>query len=116
MLKAKYTSRIVSAAASTNATSAKASSGTLHNVHGYNTSATAKFLKIYNKASAPTVGTDVPVITIAIPPTAAFAIDYPNGYYFGTGIAYALTGAAADGDTTALVAGDVVGLNLNFSE
>lgn len=116
MLKARYTSRIVSAAASTNPTLAKASAGTLHNIHGYNTSATAKYLKLYNQATAPTVGTDIPIITIAIPPTAAFAIDYPNTYFFTRGIAYALTGAAADADTTALVAGDVVGLNVNFSE
>lgn len=116
MLKTKYTSRIVSAAASTNATLAKGSTGTLMNLQAYNTSATAKYLKLYNKASAPTVGTDTPVLTIALPPTAATNISFNGGYYFSVGIAYAITGAAADADTTALLAGDVVAVNVNYSE
>jgi hypothetical protein len=41
---------------------------------------------------------------------------FPNGgLYFSTGIAYGLTGAAADSDTTALTAGDVVGVNIDYS-
>ena len=32
-----------------------------------NPTATAAYLKLYNKASAPTVGTDVPVLTITLP-------------------------------------------------
>lgn len=109
------TSRIVSAAATTNATLAKPVFGSLAGFHGYNASAAVKYLKFYNKASAPTVGTDIPVLTIALAPTAAFAISYPDGYAFNTGIAYALTGAAADNDTTALTLADVVGLNVNYS-
>lgn len=33
-----------------------------------NINAAARYLKLYNKASAPTVGTDTPVLTIPLPP------------------------------------------------
>lgn len=109
----RFVSRIVSAAASTNATLAKDSAGFLHQFTGYNAAATARYLKFYNKASAPTVGTDTPVMTVYLPATSGFAIDVP-GLYFPTGIGYALTTAAADADTGALTAGDVVALNVVY--
>jgi hypothetical protein len=108
------TSRVVSAAASTNATSAKASAGRVYAIQGYNAATSVRYLKIYNKASAPTVGTDTPIKTLALPPSAGFAFDFPVGYYFATGIAYALTTGSADSDTGALTAADVVGLNVDY--
>lgn len=114
--KATTTSRIVSSAATTNATSAKASAGDVHVIYASNTTAALKYLKLYNKASAPTVGTDTPVLTIPLAPSNnPVRLEFPNTMYFSTGIAYALTGAAADADTTALAAGDVVGLNIVYS-
>ena len=107
-------SRIVSAAASTNATSAKASAGDLHRVMGYNAALTVRYLKFYNKASAPTVGTDVPVLTIALAPSSAFERSL-DSFYFSTGIAYAMTTGSADADTGALTAGDVLGLNVVYA-
>lgn len=108
------TSRIVSAAASTNATSAMAAAGRVYAIQGYNASAAVRYLKLYNKASAPTVGTDTPVKTLALPPGCGFAFDWPNGYWFAAGIACALTTGPADNDTGALTAGDVLGLNLDY--
>lgn len=113
--KVTTTSRIVSSAATTNATSAKASAGSLHAIIATNTTASLKYLKLYNKASAPTVGTDTPVLTIPLSPSNVNThIEFPKTMHFATGIAYALTGAAADADTTALAAGDVVGLNILY--
>lgn len=113
--KPNSASRIVSAAASTNATLAKASAGDIFHIEATNTTAALKFLKIYNKASAPTVGTDTPVLTIPLQPSNVPTVrTFPKGMYFSTGIAYAITGAAADADTTALVAGDVVGVNIAY--
>lgn len=106
-------SRILSAAATTNATSAKASAGYLHKVIGYNAAAAARWLKVYNKASAPTVGTDTPVMTLYLPGQTSFALDL-DGVYFSTGIAYALTTGGADNDTGALTAADVLGLNVIY--
>jgi hypothetical protein len=108
------TSRIVSAAATTNATSAKGSAGRLYAIQGYNAATSVRYLKLYNKATAPTVGTDTPVKTLALPPGAGFAFDWPVGYSFATGIGYGLTTGSADSDTSALTAGDVLGLNIDY--
>lgn len=106
-------SRILSAAASTNATSAKATAGYLHQVSGFNASASARYIKFYNKASLPTVGTDTPVVTYYVPGSTAFVFDLP-ALYFSTGIAYALTTGVADADTGALTAADILGLNVIY--
>lgn len=109
------TSRVMSAAASTNATSAKTSAGRLYSIQGYNAAATVRYLKLYNKSSAPTVGTDTPVKTLALPPGCAFAFDWSNGYSFSAGIAYALTTGSADSDTGSLTSGDILGLNVDYN-
>ena len=106
--------KLPSALASTNATSVKAAGAKVFRIMGVNASAAVKYLKLYNKASAPAVGTDVPVATLALP-VGAFAHELTvYGLALGTGFAYALTGAAADTDTTALAAADVVGLNILY--
>lgn len=108
--------RLLSSAATTNATSVKAAAGDLFKVSGNNTVASKRYLKLYNKASAPTVGTDTPVLTFVLPASAPFAIDLgTSGQYFATGIAFAITGAAADADTTAIAAGDIECLNLTYA-
>lgn len=75
-----------------------------------NPTATAAYVKLYNKATAPTVGTDVPVMTIAIPATAAgvgekqfvFGV---AGKRFPLGLGIAVTAAAPATDVAATVAG-----------
>lgn len=96
--------------ASTNAAFMKASAGNLYEITVSNPTATAAYVKLYNKASAPTVGTDVPVMTIAIPATAAGvgekSFNFGSvGKRFATGIAIAVTAAAAATDTANAVAG-----------
>lgn len=107
-------SRIPSAANTTNGTSAKASAAILKSFNGHNAAAAVRYLKIYNKASAPTVGTDTPVFTFAIPASAPFSLSLGDGLYLATGLAYALTTGAADADTGALTAGDILGLNVVY--
>lgn len=68
-----------------------------------------KFLKIYNKVTAPTVGTDTPVMVIPIPPNSHVAVPIPAaGYRLSVGMGLAITGGAADTDTTAVALNDVV--------
>lgn len=112
--KPNLVSRLLSAAATTNATSVKNAAGDLFRIRGYNAKASAIFLKLYNKASAPTVGTDTPVATYRLEASGPFEVRF-DPLYFSTGIAYAITGAAADADTTALVAADVVALNVEYA-
>lgn len=112
--KPNQTSRLLSSAATTNATSVKASAGELFEIIGSNTVASKRYLKLYNKASAPTVGTDTPVLTLVIPASASFSFRF-TAQYFSTGIAYAITGAAADADTTAIGSGDIECLNMTYA-
>ncbi len=95
-------------AASTNATSVKASAGQVGGWYLSNVNAAARFLKLYNKASAPTVGTDTPVMTILIPAGAAANVEFTQGIAFATGIAFALTTGVADSDTGAVAASEIV--------
>ncbi|HET8870412.1 MAG TPA: hypothetical protein VFM48_08205 [Aquabacterium sp.] len=114
-MASSQTSRIVSAANSTNATVAKATGGAVFRITGQNTNAAARYLKLYDKATAPTVGTDTPVETLPLPASSPFNFEWSNGRSFSAGISYALTTGSADNDTGALTAGDVVGLNVDFS-
>lgn len=108
--------RLLSSAATTNATLVKAAAGRVFQIVGLNNAAAIRYLKLYNKASAPTVGTDVPVLTVALKASDRFEIDLnPYGQFFVTGIAFAITGAVADNDTTAIVAGDILGLNIWYA-
>lgn len=103
-------------AATTNATSVKASAGQVYGWTITNVNAAARFVKLYNKATAPTVGTDVPVMTILVPggTTGGQAVfSSPHGITFGTGIALAITSAVGDADTGAVAANEIV-VNLLF--
>lgn len=65
----------LTSAATTNATSVKTTGGTIYNIVASNTGVTDVYLKIYNKASAPTVGTDIPVYTCVIPAGGNYLFD-----------------------------------------
>lgn len=102
------TQSFVNSAATTNATSVKGSAGTVHSITTSNTGAAAAYVKFYNKATAPTVGTDVPVFTITVPASGSVNLHGGAlGMRFGTGIALAITNLAADTDTTAVAAAQV---------
>jgi hypothetical protein len=104
----------LNSAASTNLTSIKASAGTIYGLAVSNVNAAARYLKLYNKASAPVVATDIPVLVIPIPATGFVAPSIGAlGHRFSTGIAIAITAAVADTDATAVALGDVK-LLLNY--
>jgi len=101
--------RLISAA-TTNATSVKASAGEVGFIYAVNLNAAVRYLKLYNKASAPTVGTDTPIATLPIPGSttgAGFTLPIPEGIAFSTGIAYATTTGYLDSDTGAVAAGEI---------
>jgi len=69
------------------------------------------YLQIYNKASAPTIGSDTPIMTYPIAALERFNLSFPGGgYYFATGIAYAFTTDAAA--TTGASAAAVTSCNI----
>lgn len=97
--------RLISAA-TTNATSVKASAGQVFGYFIGNLNASPIYFKLYDKASAPTVGTDTPAMTIMIPGGSAANVEWTNGIAFSTGIAYAITAGITDADTTAVSASE----------
>ncbi len=99
----------VKSAASTNLTSVKASAGKLFRYTFRNNTASAKFAKLFNKASAPVLGTDTPIETVIIPANGVATYLNPIGKAFSTGIAYAITGGIGESDATATAVDDVVG-------
>lgn len=110
------TARLLSAAGSSgDATNVKASAGRLYAIQGYNASASVRYLKLYNSASAPTAGSGTPVKTLALPPGVGFAFDWPHGYYFSTGIGFTLVTGSADNSSTSVTAADILGLNLDYT-
>ena len=99
--------------ATTNATNVKASVGQLYSYVIYNTNASIRFVKLFNKASAPTPGTDTPIMTIPVPPSGQVTADFANGIACALGIGYCTTNLVADLDTTAVGAGDLI-INLHY--
>lgn len=100
-------------ATTTNATAVSNAPAKMTILHLVNTGDGVRFFKLYNKASAPTVGTDVPLLTVGIPAVSSSSFTLPAlvGIDFSIGISFAITLGAADNDTTPLtVAADVTGL------
>ena len=102
---------------STNATSVKTTGGLLLSLVAIGLTEDVRFLKFYDKNTAPVVGTDIPVITFPIPSNtqgAGIAVSFPKGITFTSGIALALTTGSEDNNTGDVTAGDVV-INLTYS-
>lgn len=102
-------------AASTNSTNVKAAPGQVFQVVAINTTSTLYYLKFYDKATAPTCGTDTVTQTYPVPGSSAatgggFVIPIPFGMNFANGIGFCLTGAVADNDTTSAATGVVINL------
>jgi len=94
----------------TNGNNIKVSAGRVYGWYVANTNAAARYMKLYNLAGAPTVGTDVPFLTILLPATAAGPsyVSFPPGIAFPTGIAIALTTIGSDADATAVAANEII--------
>jgi hypothetical protein len=103
--------RLVSSAASDNATNAAAAACTLRHAICKSNRGSDCYLKIYDKATAP-ASTDTPKLTLTVPAGGGVAMDFPQGLSFTAGLGYRMTTGSADNDTGAVAAGDVTGLNI----
>jgi hypothetical protein len=106
----------INSAASTNAALVLTGTSGLPALWATNTGAAAAFVKLFNKATAPVPGTDVPEMIIPVPaavggvPGVAEISPGFNAYRFPLGLGIAITGGvtgAADTDTTPVAAGQV---------
>ena len=104
---------ILNSAASTNSALILTGTSGLQAFYASNTGAAAAYVKLYNKATAPTVGTDVPAMILVVPAAVSGVPGFCtlpigfSGFRFALGLGVAITGGAADADTTAVAAGQV---------
>lgn len=101
---------LINAANSTNATSLKSSAGVVTSISLFNNGAAAAYFKLYNKASAPTLASDVPIAVYGIGAGQGRDISFAQHLRLGTGIAYAIVTGAANTDATAVAVNQVTGL------
>ena len=104
----------LNSAATTNGALIITGTSGLQSFYATNEGASPAYVKLYNKATAPTVGTDIPEMTIPIPaavggvPGVSPSIDPGfSGFRFPLGLGIAITRNAVHTDTTAVGAGEV---------
>lgn len=103
----------VNSAATTNGALILTGTSNVSSFYATNEGASVAYVKLYNKATAPTVGTDVPEMIIPIPAAASSVpgVANPNigfhGFRFALGLGIAITRNAVFSDTTAVGAGEV---------
>lgn len=109
MPQGKPTATRVMSAASTNAITLKTTGGAFFGFALSNSAAYDCFLKLYNKATAPVIGTDVPKVTFRLKTTWDRDMFNEVGVNFPLGIYAAITKLAADSDTTVIAVNDIMG-------
>jgi hypothetical protein len=85
-------------------------------VTGYYITCTAmdfRYVKLYDLDDDPIVGTDIPLVTLGVPPRTAANIGFDNILEFYIGIAIATTVGMADDDAVAVTGGDL-GINIFY--
>lgn len=103
------TTYLLISAATTNSTLISTGAHTLYAIDAYNNGAGNAYVKIYAKATAPTVGTDTPIKVIMLPPGGGSNIVLPpQGDVVALGLGLGITGGAANTDTTAVALSQVV--------
>lgn len=106
---------IAAAGANQDSTVVKSSAGTLYSLTVGTTTASVRYVKVYDKSTAPT-SADTPVLRLAVPATAGLSVSVPLppcGAVFSNGIAFRITTGAADNDANAATAADTL-LNATY--
>ena len=110
---APTTPYFLNSAATTNGALILTGTSSVHSIWITNEGASPAYVKLYNKATAPTVGTDIPEMTIPVPAAASGVpgVANPNigfiAFRFALGLGIAITRNAVYTDTTAIGAGEV---------
>lgn len=98
----------LNSAASTNGALIITGTSGLQAFFASNSGASDAWVRLFNKATAPVVGTDIPEMLIRVAAGGQFELSPGfNGYRFPLGLGIAITGGSADTDTTAVAAGQV---------
>ena len=107
------TNQFINSVAGTNIASISISTNGISSIYATNTGSTPAYIKLYNKATAPVLATDIPEMIIVVPAAVSgvpgvytLPIGF-SGLRFNSGLGIAITGGASDTDTTAVTAGQV---------
>jgi hypothetical protein len=105
--------------ATTNANVVKASGGNLYSIIAIGLTSSVRYLKLYNKATAPNPATDASLLLMTIPVPAntqgaGIAIPFSMGVNFSAGIGIAITSGAGESDAGPVLANDVI-VNLTYA-
>jgi hypothetical protein len=76
-------------------------------------SAIPNYLKLFDKATAPVLGSDTPRMTVGIPEGSSANNEYSHGIKFDTGLGFALDSDPADAGSTGVIAEEVI-VNLMY--
>lgn len=90
----------------------KNGAGQLYGYFLYNNASATRFVKVYDKGTAPT-NSDTPAMTYPLPAGSAANVAFPNGVAFAAGISLRATTGIADNDTGAPGTNDCV-VNVNY--
>lgn len=110
---APATPYFVNSAANTNGALILTGTSSVHSLWATNEGASPAYVKLYNKATAPTVGTDIPEMIIPVPAAAGGVpgVANPNmgfiPFRFALGLGISITRNAVHTDTTAVGAGEI---------
>jgi hypothetical protein len=103
----------LNSAATTNGALVLTGTSNVSSFYATNEGASVAYVKLYNKATAPTVGTDIPEMIIPVPAAVSGVpgVANPNigfhGFRFALGLGIAITRNAIHTDTNAIGAGEV---------
>lgn len=107
--------RLSSSLATDNALLIKGTYGVIgKRLTGYNAKTSVVYIKFYDKATLPVVG-DTPKLVYPVAPSSVFNIALDD-YLMQNGWGIRIVTGAADSDTTAVAAGDILQLMLTFSQ
>ena len=90
----------------------KAFAGAIFDLTMSNANATVRYVKLYDKATAPTAS-DTPVRTYLLPPTSTIVVPVTDGIDYLVGISIRASTLVADNDNTAPSANDVI-VNIGY--
>lgn len=97
---------------SNNSTLVKAGAGTIISVQACNINAAVRYIKLYDKATAPTCGTDVPVYRLLIPVnncTPPIPLGGTNNQaQYSLGLGYCVVTGITDADNTSVAASEIL--------
>jgi hypothetical protein len=105
------TSRYIYSLGTTNATLVKNAAGSIGAIQLSSTltNTTVAYLKLYNKATTPIPGTDVPFAVYKIGNATPAIIDFPRGLRMSQGIGFAITRGASPVDSAVIGIGEITG-------